>query len=132
MNTENITLGDFVQQLLLQMGDYDFHFRDERPWHELFYDFKVAPKKQGKPQFLNSLFFDWNGAYPRCQELSDYLHGLHWTGCMSASNPTYDNFKLSQGVRDIWQTAQVDPDLQDFLAAAADTARNELAVGNAR
>ena len=132
MNTENVSLGDFVQQLLLQLGDAELRFRDERPWHELFYELKTAPAKRGKPQFLSELLFDWNGAYPRCQELSEYLHGLHWTGCILASNPSYDRFKLSQEVGNQWRSAVVEPDVLEFVAAAAQTARNELAVGNAR
>lgn len=132
MNTENISLGDFVQQLLLQLGDNELHFRDERPWHELFYQLKTAPAESGKPCFLNDLFFDWNGAYPRCQELSEYLHGLHWAGCVSASNPSYDRFRLTREVGDQWRAVEVEPVLHGFVVAAANAARNELAVGNAR
>jgi hypothetical protein len=69
MNTDNISLGDFVQQLLLQLEDNELYFRDERPWHELFYQLKTSPAAPGKPRFLSDLFFDWNGAYPRCHEL---------------------------------------------------------------
>ncbi len=132
MNTQNVSLGDFVQQLLLQLGDSELPFRDERPWHELFYQLKIAPAERGKPQFLSDLVFDWNGAYPRSQELSEYLHGLHWTGCISASNPSYDKFRLSQEVGNKWRDAVVEQDLLEFVAAAAQAARNELAVGNAR
>lgn len=132
MNTQNVSLGDFVQQLLLQLSDSELPFRDERPWHELFYQLKIAPAERGKPQFLKDLLFDWNGAYPRSQELSEYLHGLHWTGCISASNPSYDRFKLSQGVGNQWRGAVVEPDLRDFVAAAAQTVRSELAVVDAR
>lgn len=132
MNIENISLGNFVQQLLLQLGDDELHFKDERPWHELFYQLKTAPDEPGKPRFLKDLFFDWNGMYPRSQELSEYLDGLHWTGCVSASNPSYDKFKLSREVGEQWRTAEIEPHLREFVVATAHAARNELAVGNAR
>ena len=129
MNPETITLGDFVQQLLLNFRGEQLHFSDERPWQELFFEFKSAPESPGKPAFFRTLFFDWNGPYPRCQELSDFLHGLHWTGCMSASNPTYDKFTLNQEVGNLWQDVELDGALHQFLADAAGAARNELMVG---
>ena len=126
-----MSLGDFVQQILVRLNDEKVHFRDERPWHEFFYHFKTGPDQEGKPLFLQGLFFDWNGPYPRSQELSDYLHGLHWTGCLSAPNPGYDTFTLKPEVREIWQQANVEPTLREFLDTAGDAAKRELVV-NAR
>ncbi len=111
MTTEDISLGDFVQQLLLALGDQELPFKDDRPWHELFYDLKSAPARPGKPRFLEHLFFDWNGPYPRCQELSEYLHGLHWTNCMSAANPTYERFRLNPQVGEMWRVDQIENEL---------------------
>ena len=127
MNPQNMTLGDFVQQLLLQLGDRELHFKHERPWHEVFYQLKSSPENPGKPDFLRDLFFDWNGEYPKCQELSEYLHALHWTGCMAAANPGYDRFKLNTEVGNLWKT-EVDEHLEEFLEEAAEVARHELAV----
>jgi len=131
MSTEDMSLGDFVQQILVQLSDREVHFRDERPWHEFFYRFKTGPDQKGKPLFLKGLFFDWNGPYPRSQELSEYLHGLHWTGCLCAPNPTYDSFTLKPEVRKIWEQVEVDPALREFLNVAGDAARREL-VAHAR
>lgn len=113
MNSQDATLGDFVQQLLLQLRNSELHFKDERPWHELFYRLKIGPDTPGKPDFLRELFFDWNGEYPKCRDLSEYLHTLHWTGCMAAANPAYDRFRLSQDIGNLWRT-QVDHDLEMF------------------
>jgi hypothetical protein len=127
MNTQDMTLGDFVQQLLLKLRDRELTFRHERPWHELFYSLKAATDKPGKPRFFQELFFDWNGEYPKCQELSDYLHALHWTGCMTAANPTYDRFKLNDKIGHLWEK-EVDKPLRDYLEEAAGAARHDLAV----
>ena len=131
MRRDEMTLGDFVQQLLLQLGDEELHFRNERPWHELFYKFKSEPDQQGKPLFLNKLFFDWNGPYPRSQELSEYLHGLHWTGCLSAPNPTYDIFRLRPEVGEIWGKEELEPELRQFMVVAGAAAKDELIVSHA-
>lgn len=131
MTADDMTLGDFVQQLLLRLSDAELHLRNERPWHELFYRLKAGPETEGKPAFLKRLFFDWNGPYPRSRELSEYLHGLHWTGCLKAPNPTYDSFRLKQEVGDIWREVNVDAKLEEFMAAAGQEARSELAVGHA-
>jgi hypothetical protein len=127
VNSRNTTLGDFVQQLLLRLGDTQLHFKHERPWHELFYRLKIGPDGPGKPDFLREMFFDWNAEYPKCQELSEYLHTLHWTGCMAAANPAYDRFRLNREIGGLWES-QVDRDLAVFIEGAAENAKRDLAV----
>lgn len=128
MNTEDMSLGDFVQQILVQLKDERLHFRDERPWHEFLYRLKTESHQEGKPVFLKDLFFEWNGPYPRSQDLSEFLHGLHWTGCLSAPNPSYDSFVLRPEVQEIWQKDEVEPQLRQFLNSVAGAARRELVV----
>jgi hypothetical protein len=127
MNAIDVTLGDFVQQLLVQLEGRELFFKHERPWHEFFYRLKTSPEHPGKPRFLNDLFFDWNGEYPKCQELSEYLHALHWTGCMTAANPGYDKFKLNEDVGRLW-VRPIEGDLQRFIGETAQAARTELAA----
>lgn len=127
MDSRDVTLGDFVQQLLLQLGQRELLFKHERPWHELFYQLKIAPDTAGKPAFLTTLFFDWNGEYPKCQELSEYLHALHWTGCMAASNPGYDKFRLNPEVGQHWHKP-IEHDLESFIGNAARAAEPVLAA----
>ena len=128
VNSQNATLGEFIQQLLIQIGPKTaLHFKDERRWHELFYEMKTSPETPGKPRFLAKMFFDWNGEYPRSQELSSYLHSLHWTGCMAAANPGYDGFKLNSKVADLWRT-EVAPDLANYIQNTAGQATPRLAA----
>jgi hypothetical protein len=127
MNSQDTTLGDFVQQLLRHLGGRELHLKDERPWHEMFYRLKTSPEVPGKPQFLQGLFFSWNGPYPKCEELSEYLHALHWSGCVAAANPGYDRFTLNPSVANLWET-DVDQDLEQFISEAARAAENNLVV----
>jgi hypothetical protein len=127
MNASDVTLGDFVQQLLVRLEDRELFFKHEKPWHEFFYRLKIEPENPGKPLFLNELFFDWNGEYPKCQELSEYLHALHWTGCMTAANPGYDKFKLNNAVGKLWEKP-IESELQQFIGRTAQAARNDLAA----
>jgi hypothetical protein len=128
MNLNDMSLGDFVQQVLVQLRDAKMHFRDERPWHEFLYRLKKDQMGAGKPPFLDRLFFEWNGPYPRSPELSEFLHGLHWTGCLSAPNPSYDTFTTKPEVRAIWEEVPVDPEARTFLNAAGIEARRRLVV----
>jgi len=127
MSPQDATLGDFVQQLLRHLGDRELHLKDERPWHEMFYRLKVSSDAPGKPRFLQELFFSWNGEYPKCEELSEYLHALHWTGCVAAANPGYDRFTLNPSMVNLWET-DVDQDLDQFISQAARAAEEKLVV----
>lgn len=128
MTPAQMSLGDLVQQILARVGDEELKFQDERPWHELFYALKKHPASPAKPTFLDSLFFEWNGPYPRSEELSRYLHGLHWIGCLSAGNPTYDTFRVDPEVRAIWNQVPLEGGLEGFVAAAATQVVAEIAV----
>ena|ERR1035437_3318618 len=76
-------------------------FENEGPWHELFYALKQADKS-GKPEFLRSLRFDWDGPYPKSQELSEFLHALHWNACIDARNPHFDKITLPPDIAEVW------------------------------
>jgi len=131
VNLEDMSLGDFVEQILVTLGEEGMHFKDERPWHEFLYRLKKNPTLAEKPSFLGNLFFEWNGPYPRSQELSEFLHGLHWTGCLSAPNASYDTFTTKPEVRAIWQGVPMEPRARAFLDAVSEEARRELVI-NAR
>ena len=115
-------LGDFLEQLavLLQSQTVAMPFEDEGPWHELFYDLKKATW-EGKPAFLGTLRFDWDGPYPKCQELSEFLHTLHWNACVDARNPHFDVITIPPGIARVWsqQAEQLDAPTKAFLANAA-------------
>ena len=115
-------LGDFVEQLAatLHKDNIAMPYEDERAWHELFFDLKQS-HQEGKPPFLEVLRFDWDGPYPKCQELSQFLHALHWNACVDARNPHFDEITLQQGIADLWlrQADELDAPTKGFLTNAA-------------
>jgi hypothetical protein len=126
MNAQTVSLGEFVKQLTLRVRalNVQMPFANEHPWHSLFYELKKE-NVEGKPAFLNRLFFDWNSRYPRSQELSDYIHALHYTGCVSASNPHYDQIEVNDNVARLWQQEDVNA-LEHYLNHAAGLARRHF------
>jgi hypothetical protein len=90
---QSLSLGQFVKLLsakvvLSESDDADskgdLPFRNEKAWHLLFYRLKKVASP-GRPEFLDDLFFDWDGRYPKCRQLSEYLHALHWNASLSAA-----------------------------------------------
>lgn len=129
MTTKDMSLGEFVKQLTVRMNDskIEMPFKDEKPWHTLLYELKVSGIKP-KPEFLANLQFDWDGPYPRSRDLSDYLHGLHFTGCVSAANPSYDVITLDEGLAKIWSSEKLDEELDTFMNQVLHIAKKEFAV----
>lgn len=111
-------LGDFVEQLAaaLYRQKTTMPYENEGPWHELFYELKKSDWP-GKPEFIQSLRFNWDGPYPKCQELSEFLHALHWNACVDARNPHFDMITLPEGMAEQWsgRVGQLDADTKSFL-----------------
>lgn len=125
MNEQTISLGEFVKQLTARIqenNDLRMPLRDDKPWHMLFYRLK-KDSTSGKPAFFDDLQFDWDGPYPVCQELSEYVHTLHFTGCMSAGNPSYDQITLNSGLAKKWNSVQLEGELPKFLERAMQEVR---------
>ncbi len=103
------TLGDFVKEIaaLMKENNLRLPLKDERPWHLLFFDLKRDRGAQGRPAFFDRLIFDWDGPSPKCQELSEFIHALHWNANVTASNPTYETLTLSDEVAIRWRPALV-------------------------
>ncbi len=99
------TLGDFVKELAVLMRDVNLQLplKDERPWHILFFQLKQERDVEGRPAFFDSLVFDWDGPAPKCQELSEFIHALHWNATVTANNPTYEAIRLSDEIADRWR-----------------------------
>src|SRR5690242_14735795 len=114
MTYQDASLGDFVRQLAVRFARQGtpMPLKNERPWHELFYDLQ---QQGSKPAFLESMKFDWNGPYPTSRALSEYLSALHWTGCVSAGNPSYDEISLAPDVQALWEGEQVEAQLGEYL-----------------
>ena len=67
---------------------------------------------------MNKLRFDWDGPYPKSQDLSEYLQILHLNGFISVANPTYDTLSVDEDVRkgiDKVRPAINDENLEKFL-----------------
>ena len=98
-----MTLADFIKYLvtLLNLKKIDMPYEDERSWHELFFFLKT--QREDMPDFIRSLIFDWDTSYPKSSEVSEYLHALHWTACVTAQNPSYEKITLSPQMSSFWQ-----------------------------
>jgi hypothetical protein len=125
-----LTLGQFVKELtaLLEERKIAIPFKNERSWHFLFYELKKDRSAVGRPSFLDELQFDWDGPYPKSQELSDFLHSLHWNASVSASNPHYETITLSDEVRDLWlkRYEREDANTKGYFSLVLDRARTEF------
>ena len=84
--TQNLSLGQFVKQLaaLLQEKNIKLPFKDQRPWHLLFYELSKQPQK-GRPTFFDGLVFDWDAPYPKCQDFPNFsTHSTSLQTCQHA------------------------------------------------
>jgi len=125
-----MALGDFVKELvaLLHKDKVNIPFEDESPWHELFYELKKDPERAGSLMFFENLQFDWDGPYPKCQELSDFLHALHWNASVSALNPRFDSITLIDDIAELWikRVDELTPEEKKFLYKALDEAKHKF------
>lgn len=125
-----LTLGQFVKELtaLFEINNIAIPFKNERPWHFLFYELKKDRNAVGRPAFLDELEFDWDGPFPKSQELSSFLHSLHWNASVSASNPHYETISLSEPVRTLWyqRYEEEDAHTKQFFTAALERAKAEF------
>jgi len=116
------SLGEFIKQLtsLMCQNQVKMPFKNEQPWHLLFYELKETEGLPGKPAFFERLRFDWDGPYPKSRQLSEFLQALHWNASVSADNPRYDTITLPAPVADLWshRVAKLDPETRNFLDEA--------------
>ena len=128
MSDIDIELSEFVVRLaaLLYCKGVTMPFENEAPWHLVFYDLKRRAMP-GRPAFLDELIFDWDGPYPKSQDLSQSLHTLHWT-VASVDNPTYRQLRLPERTAKLWfrRYEASGPALKEFLDAALDRARTRF------
>jgi hypothetical protein len=125
-----LTLGQFVKELtaIFEENNIAIPFKNERPWHFLFYELKKDKNAMGRPAFFDELEFDWDGPFPKSQELSNFLHSLHWNASVSASNPHYETISLSEPVRTLWlqRYEAEDANTKLFFATTLDRATREF------
>jgi len=131
MTTEDMTLGEFVKYLavLLTENKTPMLFKEEAPWH--FVLFGLSDEDfEGKPQFLNTLKFDWGGPFPKCKELSRYLQFLHSTACVGTMNPSYEEMVLKEDLQKLWHSefSKIGNPQQKFMGHAAKLAAKEFSL----
>lgn len=102
--TQDLSFSDFMKYLVAIFHDRNIPMplKDERPWHKLFYTIRSADLGPATPSFLKELRFDWDGPYPKCQEVSEFLHALHWNAGVSAINPHYTTITLPKEIASLW------------------------------
>jgi len=126
---QEITLGDFVRLLTVRIPTQGriIPFKDETPWHIVFYRLKKE-LPDPKPRFIADLGFDWDGPFPKSQDISDFLQALHWTGSVAALNPSYEEIIIPQGVRERWNTevSALDPEMARILERGVELAVEEF------
>jgi hypothetical protein len=126
---QETTLGDFIRILAVKIPDQDriIPFQDERPWHTVFYRLKKE-LPEPKPTFLTKLTFDWDGPYPKSQDVSEFLQALHWTGSVAALNPSYEQIIVPESVEANWkkEAEQLDSDMQSVLKKSIALAAEEF------
>jgi hypothetical protein len=124
-----MTLGDAVRQLALRMSDQNVKmpFKNEEPWHVLFFRLKHEARGAGRPQFLDRLRFD-SDSYPRCRELTEFLHGLHTTCNVCVPNPSYEEIALAPEITAAWQAAagQLSAEQDEFFRQGLEIAKEEF------
>jgi hypothetical protein len=128
---QEITLGDFIRLLAMTIPDHGrvMPFQDEAPWHTVFYRLKKETEDP-KPQFLANLSFDWDGPFPKSQDISDFLQALHWTGSVAALNPGYEQIIVPQGTQERWRIELKDlsPETKKILDRSIKLAAEEFPV----
>lgn len=125
-----LSLGDFVKYLLvlLQRNGIPFKLEDERVWHELLYALKMVPQMHsGRPQSLADLKFDWDGPYPKSQELSRSFTVLR-TNSLTCSSPAFTDYKILEGIKRRWaeEYEKLPANIKEFLNIALVIATERL------
>jgi hypothetical protein len=129
------SLGDIVRQMALLMKENGLVmvYKNEAPWHYLFYRLKKETKGESRPAFLDRLRFDADGHYPRCRELSEFLHGLHTACTVRVPNPSYEEITLQPRVTRVWEEARgsLDNQTKQFLEKGLAIAKEEFPMRQA-
>lgn len=103
-------------------------FKNQKPWHLLFYSLKAQSSARGRPPFLDELMFDWDGPYPKCEELADFLNALHVTANVSALNPGFNAIAVGETNANRWSKdlKRLDANSQRFVTRAIELAHKEF------
>lgn len=124
MTETELSFGDFMKHLVAFFHEkgISMPLKEERPWHDLFFELSQKEPQDGVPGFLSQLIFNWDGPYPKCEEVSEFLHSLHWNAGISVGNPSYSQMTLPEEIANLW--AERRNNLDNSANAALETALN--------
>lgn len=124
------SLGEFVKLLLVVLEEkkIPFQLTHLQSWHQLFYRLKKL-QADGKPEFLERLWFDWDGQYPKSPDLDGFLAGLSLVCSVETTSPRFEEWRLAPGIAALWKYSYALHSVTDrqFLDIAAEMAREEFA-----
>lgn len=127
---DNLSLGKMVTILAgkLHQAGVELPFRNQVPWHLLFYTLKMEQAVPEEAEFIRELEFDWDGPFPKCEALSEYLNGFHITANVSGLNPSFDYFQVNDDDATRWSQdlEQLGENTRTFILQAVDLARIEF------
>jgi hypothetical protein len=123
-----LSMGEFFKQLalVLQRDNVKMPLEDQQRWHLLFYELKKSRDREGRPEFLDRLRFDWDGPTPKSGDLSSFLQSLHANASLSARNPQFTEFVLREDTADYVAAAStgLDERTKAFIDYAARRAKD--------
>ncbi len=128
-----LSLGDFVKFLLLslQRNGTGLSLNNRELWHQLFYRLKKIGEADGKPEFLKNLWFDWDGKYPKCPKLADYLNTLRLFGSVVTTGPRYEEYTIPEETQKLWlrEYEKLNKATKNFLKISTVIAEEEFKKG---
>ena len=125
-----MSLGDFIKFLLLslQRNGTGLSLNNRELWHHLFYRLKEIGEADDKPGFLKNLWFDWDGRYPTCPKLADYLNTLCLVGSVVTTSPRYEEYTIPEETQKFWlrEYEKLDKATKRFLKISTVIAEEEF------
>lgn len=120
-------MAEFLEEVIVALAakGKDLPLRDDRTWHTFLYQLSKE-KFEPRPAFLDTLGFDWDAPYPRCQGLSEFLQALHWNECVVAANPSFESFGVSPALTELCAKRDKDQALTEFVRRAAQLGAEQL------
>jgi len=116
--TPPISLGNFIKYLLVMLHDLKVKIpAKQEPWHLLLYRLKSTAFVPFVPDCLANLRYNWDGPYPKADDLSYFLHALHWNAAIDIRD---NAIVLSDEMANLWREREsgLDGRTKDMLEKA--------------
>ncbi len=129
MSIEDISQAQFLFHLMAMMKNKRVIIPTKREgWHKLFYELKQK-EREGRPSFLDKLWFDWDGPYPTSPWLSEALDRCAITHYVVS--PELREIAFSEDNMNVYLEKQqcFSPRLREYLDYASEEAKKFLQAG---